>query len=293
MGIKLNKLKCCCKSTSASSDLAPGEQEIPFPVYKSKNDEKFKKLEYDNNLLLHLPLIEYVNLLAKFSMDTSTVPRAGELVSDFGGQRMFLEEHVNYEEFIVFINDKILKHPKIYSKTENKELVRNFKLIFLQIFNSLILKLGQNSNTKLTSLTKNHLLCFGLLYCNSNNIGKIKLIFDLFKSPSHLFFPCEEFSELLLSLFITSSYGMIDARNKLSKENEAFSLTKEEKISLLQVSELKDSQNLVKVFNEKFFDGGKGGMNWAAFKDKFRGEEGFGWVFSGKGIREMLIKNNV
>ncbi len=63
-------------------------------------------------------------------------------------------------------------------------------------------------------------------------------------------------------------------------------------IKCLKVSELKDSQNLVKVFNETFFD--KEELSWNEFKDKFEDKEnGFQWILSPKGIRKKLEEHNV
>ena len=69
-------------------------------------------------------------------------------------------------------------------------------------------------------------------------------------------------------------------------------MTKEDLLKCLRVSELKDSQNLLKVFNETFFD--KEEYTWEEFKEKFNKEEnGFQWILSPKGIRKKLEENDV
>lgn len=69
-------------------------------------------------------------------------------------------------------------------------------------------------------------------------------------------------------------------------------LSKEDLVKLINVAELKDCENLVKVFNDSFFT--KETFNWEEFKGKFEDlENGFGWIFSSKGIRRKLEENNV
>ena len=60
---------------------------------------------------------------------------------------------------------------------------------------------------------------------------------------------------------------------------------------MVQVSELKDSQNLVNVFNKSFFD--KEAFTWEEYRKKFEIDNGFQWILSSKGIRKKLEENNV
>ena len=63
-------------------------------------------------------------------------------------------------------------------------------------------------------------------------------------------------------------------------------------INLANVSELKNCENLVKKFNETFFE--KESYKWEEFKRKFEDiDNGFGWVISSKGIRRKLEENNI
>ena len=97
----------------------------------------------------------------------------------------------------------------------------------------------------------------------------------------------------MLSDFLIASYCLISARNKIGKNNETIEeLKKEDLVKLINCAELKDNVNLVQFFNEKFFT--KESFNWIEFKKKFEdSENGFGWIFSSKGIRRKLEENNV
>ena len=97
----------------------------------------------------------------------------------------------------------------------------------------------------------------------------------------------------MLTAFLTSSYCLISARNKIGKNFDSIEeLQKDELIRLVNCAELKDNQNLLKVFNETFFDKEK--FTWVEFKQKFENKEnGFGWIFSSQGVRRKLEEHNV
>ena len=167
-----------------------------------------------------------------------------------------------------------------------------FKESKREIYRTLEQKLNQNyGNKDPNRITKRNLLAFGFLSCLSTNIGKIKLFFDLF-SEENVFKKSDELNDFLLSLFLISSYCLIAAAIKIGKNySEVKELNDNQITNALNVMELKDNQNLLKVFNENFFD--KEEFNWEEFKKKFEGENGFGWIFNSKGIRSNLEKNNV
>ena len=103
----------------------------------------------------------------------------------------------------------------------------------------------------------------------------------------------EDFDDFLLSSFLTGSYCLISARNKVGNAyNEIGKLPKEDLIKLINCAELKDCENLVNTFNNNFFV--KESYTWEDFKGKFEDlENGFGWIFSSKGIRRKLEENNI
>ena len=134
--------------------------------------------------------------------------------------------------------------------------------------------------------------CFGANFTDLT-VGKIKLIFDLFKNEENKFVKSDELNTYLISSFLICSYCMISARKKITNTNPAIkAMTKEDLLKCLRVSELKDSQNLLKVFNESFFD--KDELTWEEFRAKFeKNEGGFQWLLSPKGIRKKLEENDV
>ena len=87
---------------------------------------------------------------------------------------------------------------------------------------------------------------------------------------------------------------MISARKKASSDNSQIPvLNKEDLIKMINVSELKDCQNLIKIFNENFFKKNDN-YSWEEFKTLFINKKtGFGWIFSSNGIRLKLEENNI
>ena len=293
MGIKL----CCTKKRSnegyqiASSD----EKEIQKFNYKSSHDSQLDIIENKYNLLTYIQLIEYINLLADFSPSTATVPFEGILKNKFSAKDEFLNVHISKEEFQSFVENKLMKIQEIYELSgKNEVLVSTFRDSILQIYKSLETKLNQHFNEKIPDrIKKRNLIPLGILFCSSNNVSKIKLIFDLFKNENGLFCKSNEsFDEFLLSCFLTSSYCLISARKSISDSNSSVpKLSIDEIQKMVETSELKDSENLVKVFNSQFFD--KDEFNWEEFKSKFESKEGFGWILSSKGVRSKLEENNI
>ena len=101
----------------------------------------------------------------------------------------------------------------------------------------------------------------------------------------------EDFEKYLISSFLICSYCMLSLRKKIIRANKKIPAMKEEDfINCLKVCQLKISQNLLKIFNENFFD--KDEFDWNEFKNKFNQKEnGFQWILSPKGIRKMLEEN--
>ena len=133
----------------------------------------------------------------------------------------------------------------------------------------------------------------GVIYTKSKVVGKIRLIFDLFKNDKNKFVKSESLDKYLISSFLICSYCMLSARKNIYRTNKKLSILNEkELLKCLDVCELKDSQNLVKVFNNTFFD--KDELTWDEFKAKFDNNEGgFQWLLSPKGIRKKLEENDV
>ncbi len=229
-----------------------------------------------------------MNLLENFTLETATLQFPGELKTQFSRKDAFLSQEINVDEFQSFIENKLYNINEIKDlRGNNEEMMNIFKQIAKNIFEGLQLKLRQNFKDDSFNMTKKNLIPLGVIFCASNVIGKVKLIFDLFKNEENKFTKSDELNLYLLSSFLTCSYCIINARQKYSKMNN------DDLLKCLRVSELKDSQHLVKVFNEKFFDK-KEELTWEEFKEKFnKKDEGFQWLLSSKGTRKLLEENNV
>ena len=294
--------KCgCCncfgnqqKATNVVQIAPMTEREIPKYKYSSTYDSYFNDLEGKYNILTYIQLIDYINLLEYYSIETATLPFDRPLKTEFSSKDAFFDQPISIDHFQSFMENKLFKIPEIYTMLGKNEIGFNiFKYGFLEIHKSLELKLNQHyGNRKEDRVKKRNLIPLGILFCVSNVISKIKLIFDLFKNENGLITKSNELDEYLLCSFIISSYCMISARKKIGGSyGNIPELTKDELINMIQVSELKDSQNLINVFNNSFFD--KEQLTWEEFRAKFEPSNGFQWILSSRGIRKKLEENNV
>ena len=289
---------CQKKTYRKINYLAPQENEIEIKDYSSDKDEDLKIIEEGYNFFKFVQLIEYVNLLDQFSIETSTVITDEPMRIQFSSKDEFLNQNISVEEFQSFLENKIFNLEELYDiMGNNAEITSIFKQACVEIYNSLELKLKQHYNNNSTDLIKKrNLLSIGILFCSCENIEKIKLFFDIFKDEKEnieIFSKSEELNDFLLSLFLVASYCLISARNKINNEKlKIKKLEKEDLIKLVNASELKDCENLVKIFNDTFFK--KDSYKWEEFKRNFEDlENGFGWVLSSKGIRRKLEENNI
>ena len=275
--------------------LATNEKEISFKDYSSPNDAPLSEVESSNNFFKYMTLYEYINLLDSFTVENSTIESDLPKKSQFSNMDDFYQKEMSVEEFQSFIENKIFNLEDIKDLIGNNEATASiFKQICIEIYKALELKLRQKNNDENPIvIKKKNLIPLGLLFCNCNNIEKIKLFFDLFKNENEKFCKSYELDNFMLTDFLTGSYCLIDARNKIGKNFDTISeLKRDELIRLVNCAELKDNQNLLKVFNETFFDKEK--FTWVEFKQKFEDKEnGFGWIFSSKGIRRKLEEHKV
>ena len=290
---------CCNKrpTTNTQNNLAPSsEREISPQKFTSSNDSYFDEIETKYNVLTYIQLVDYINLLEQFTIETATVPFDGKIKTEFTGKDEFLSQVLSVDEFQSFIENKLYKINEIYELSgKNEMMMSTFKSAFREIYTSLELKMKQHLNNQESGniINKRMLMPLGIIFCICNTVGKIKLIFDLFKNEENKFVKSDELNTYLISSFLVCSYCMISARKKITNTNPAIkAMTKEDLLKCLRVSELKDSQNLLKVFNESFFD--KDELTWEEFRAKFeKNEGGFQWLLSPKGIRKKLEENDV
>jgi hypothetical protein len=285
----------CCgsKGGEAFNALAPDEKEIDFKYYKSTNDKYVLKLETNQNVFTFITLIEFINMLENFSPETATLPFEQPLKSKFSSKDEFLYKNMSIDEFQSFIENKIMKSKDVYEIIGKEQDLKEISLDGMrEVYNSLLKKLNQHyKENDPNRILRRNILGMGILYCLSSNIGKIKILFDIF-SIDDKFTKNEELDDFLLTLFILSSYAIIAARTKVAKSSNKFKpLSNNELKEAIGTSELGDCEKLLQVFNQSFFD--KEQFTYDEFKDKFNDQNnGFGWIFIPQGIRLMLEKHN-
>ena len=290
---------CCEKRTYQKINyLAPEEREIEIKDFDSPNDKNLEILESKFNFFNFVQLVEYVNLLDQFNIQTSTIITDEPMRTNFSSKDEFLKQTMSIEEFQSFIENKIFDLEglfEIIGNKDNQESISIFKNMCLEIYRALDLKLKQHSkeNNETDLIKKSNILAIGILFCACENIEKIKLLFNIFKNENEEFCKSNDFDDYLLTQFLISSYCLISARKKISNPKlNIEKLEEDDLINLAKVSELKDCENLVNKFNKTFFE--KESYKWEEFKRKFEDlDNGFGWVISSKGIRRKLEENNI
>ena len=300
-----NLFFCCKKEPEDTSGVfAKGESEINFPIYTSSSDEYFTLVEKDFNLIVYIQLLEYMNLLETFTIQTATVPFEGNYRHDFSSKDAFLDNIMNQGEFQSFIENKLLSINEIVELYgEDIQTLALFKDCFLKIYSALNLRLKSflgNANKNEEIITKLNLVAIGILFCRGKNISKIKLFFDLFKNENGVFIKSEKLNNYLISSFFIASYCLVSVRAFIDNEEKGLpKISNNLTQTLLDEKGLsqKNCEILLKFFNDKFF-GEKEGLNWDEFKQKFSSDnalenESFGWIFSTSGIRSKLEDKNI
>ena len=300
-----NLFFCCKKEPEDTSGVfAKGESEINFPIYTSSSDEYFTLVEKDFNLIVYIQLLEYMNLLETFTIQTATVPFEGNYRHDFSSKDAFLDNVMNQGEFQSFIENKLLSINEIVELYgEDIQTLALFKDCFLKIYSALNLRLKSflgNANKNEEIITKLNLVAIGILFCRGKNISKIKLFFDLFKNENGVFIKSEKLNNYLISSFFIASYCLVSVRAFIDNEEKGLPKISNNLTQILLDEKglsQKNCEILLKFFNDKFF-GEKEGLNWDEFKQKFSSDnkqenESFGWIFSTSGIRSKLEDKNI
>ena len=289
----------CCKETQSEEAnlLAPGETEISFLSYSSSNDKMFEKVEKKYNLLKHITLVNYINYLSHFSIETATQEQSLPLRTEFSSKDDFLLDMMSHDEFQSFIENKILKHKELYTLAGEDEYLENvFRDSMIEIVKQVEFKLNQHYNTKNEErITKGHLLILGMLFCTSTNISKVKLLFDIFANEQHVLTNTEKLKEFILGMIVVSSYCMVAALKKVGGTHPKIpELSREELKRGLEAAELKDCQQLMTLTVEEMFHEAEDGLDYTQFKTLFqRKTKNMGWMFKPKGIRQMLERHNI
>jgi len=297
--------KLCSKESQSTINLVQQEKEVSIASYKSDSDKYYELQEKKYNYLNKIDFVDYLYSLVNFSNENATLEDDYKNASlEVSMNDSFFNELFTTDIFQSFLENKILKHQKIYADAGNNEKVTSiFKEGFLAANSGLGLKLSQDAKAKGNeSADKNSIvkkgdaLAYGILYCGGPNFAKVKALFNIFSENKELK-SNEKFSNFLLSLFIIPSYGMANARNKLSKFDEIGAIDKEKFKEILDSSELKDCQNLVVVANKLIFGEDLSvSLSYDNFKSKFEvNDKDFSLAFllSPSGVRYMLKKHNV
>ena len=283
----------CCVSDSyknLENILAIGEQEVTFEIYSSNIDKILEPIESVYNILKDISLIEYVNFLDGFLINIPFFDY-NNLKINFSSNEKFLTEEISLENFEEMITKKIFVAYESKERIINKEFILPiFKNICQIVYKSLEEKLILHYKKK-KYIIKRNILCLGFVYCQSSNIGKIRLFFDLF-SKEGKFEKSNELNDFLISLFIIVSHSMVNARIEFSGKHKIPKLKENELNMTYRISELKDSENLLKYFNNNFFKDKKS-FDYSEFREKFINKvDTYDWIFSPNGIRYKLEHNN-
>ena len=297
--------KLCSKEQQMITNLVEQEKEFSIPSYQSNADKYYQLLENKYNYLRKMLFQDFLYSLVIFTNENATLDDDYNKSNiEYSMNDQFFDEIFSTESFQSFIENKILKHKALYEDAANNENVTSiFKEEFLELRQSLALKLSQNEKAKgnesvdsNNAVKKGNVIAFGILFCIGANYVKARALFNLFNQNGEIK-SSEKFSEFLLSLFIISSYAMASARNKLKKYSEIGNIDKKELKELLDSSELKDCQNLVEVTNKLIFGEDLSlSLNYQDFKMKFANgnkDESLAFLLNPSGIRYMLQKNHV
>lgn len=290
--------------TSNFPSLIEEEKEIPTINYQSQADEIYSLQENKYNYFKKLNFYDFLYSLVEFSPENTTLEDDySKAHLDYSMNDKFFSENFSSDSFQLFL-EKMLKHKSIIEEVlENEQVTLIFKEAFLNANSGLELKLSQNAKSKGdqevekdTIVKKGNILAFGILYCGGPNFVKVRALFNIFKEKDKIE-SSDKFSEFLLSLFIIASYGMANARNKISKFEEVGKIEKEELKKLIDSSELKDCQNLVNAANGLIFGPDlKDSLTYDKFRELFEEnnkKKSLFFLLSPSGIRYMLEKNNV
>ena len=284
---------CRKKGYERINYLAPDEKEIVLKDYSSENDALLNCLESTNNYFTQVQLVDFVNLLEQFSLETSGIITDEPMHSNFSSSDEFLSKSLTLEEFQSFIENKILILDDLSDSLEKDKIII-FKKFCDEMYKALESKLKEyyKKEDSFDIIKRRNMLAFGILFCLCENIEKIKLFFDIFKKEEkNEFFKSDELNDFLMTLFLISSYCLITSRNNISNEEKGIKKLEEgEFLNLMKTAEIKNCENLVIIFNKSFFK--KESYNWNDFKKQFEDvDNGFGWVISSKGIRRKLEEN--
>lgn len=286
---------CCQTKNSGPNLFDPNEEELSFKTYKSSLDKDLEQLEKTYNVFNYFQLLDYINLLKNYE-ESEDVPFQVDYKTEFSMDEKFMQHKMDSERFGVFIKNKVLTQNDLYTITGSDENVKNLLLEVVQdIFESLNTEINNHyknlyGKNVFLILTKRNMLAFAFLYCQSLNINKVRLAFDLFQEDNLFTDDNESFDDLLITCFILASIAILKAREKVGgKSPKVPPLLRKTKREANEFCNLGCCEKLLEEFKENFFDKKK--FTFEEFKQKFESDakqESFGWIFSASGIRQKL-----
>ena len=187
--------KLCSKESQSTINLVQQEKEVSIASYKSDSDKYYELQEKKYNYLNKIDFVDYLYSLVNFSNENATLEDDYKNASlEVSMNDSFFNELFTTDIFQSFLENKILKHQKIYADAGNNEKVTSiFKEGFLAVNSGLGLKLSQDAKAKGNeSADKNSIvkkgdaLAYGILYCGGPNFAKVKALFNIFSENKEL-----------------------------------------------------------------------------------------------------------
>ena len=155
----------CCneKNIDAIQSLAPGETEFSFLSYSSDGEDNQDRLDKKFNILRSVPLLDFINNLESFDATKPNEPYIKPFKNSYSSKDKFLTENFSLDNFLDFIENKIIKMKDVNDMYSNEE-----KKIFLNVVKTVyekLKKLLENYYKNTIIIKKKNLLPLGLLFC--------------------------------------------------------------------------------------------------------------------------------
>ena len=174
--------KLCSKQTQTIQNLVEAEKEFSLLSYKSDGDKIYDLQENKFNYFRKMLFQDFLYSLVQFSGENATLEDDYNKANiDYSMKQPFFNEAFSTDYLQSFIENKILKHKALYEDAGTHEnIVSIFKEEFLEVNNSLGLKLSQNAKgkgdenaDKNTIVKKGDVIAYGILYCAGANLSCI------------------------------------------------------------------------------------------------------------------------
>jgi len=305
-------LKLCEKKKQPQAPLRDEKEvELNFVNYKSSLDDLFIKIENNYNILKNFPLSDFVFLLTIYHVENEAFHYKKKPDGNFelmssestdGQPHKSFNEEMTKAEFMIFIENKIIKNFVINSLNINEDQTQIFKEYLVELYNSLLAARIDHTKTtnpgvkikkgSIKSLKKLYLISIAIFFCNSSNKTKVELLFNIFKDEKNNFVLSEDFEEFLFFYFLTQSLCGLRAIKLISPKypNKLQSISSEDFINKSDAFEITDIERLRGILIENFFKG-KQSLTRGEYETKFINGD-FGWIFSTCGVRHHLEKHN-